>query len=553
MEKELQKEILKVCMSKGFLLDKEMLEIFSELDKGSANEIIETLSNLKIGERVITKNLFSKNFEKIKNFLVDGKNKIVIEKFFINLGYEKTEISSAGKSSGDVVDVVDVEKTGNGVVKVLSAGIFPPKKIGVKDFVAHFRSRYDLVKGVLAGRDLEDLSSIRKIGGERGNYTIIAAILNKRITKNKNLFLEVEDMTGKANVLVNQNKKEIFEKARDLLVDDIVAFSVSGSSDMLFANDVIFPEAGLAEKKYGKDDEWVAFISDLHVGSTMFLEDNFLRFIKWLNGEEGDEKQKEIAGKVRYLIFNGDGVDGVGHFPGQDKWLNILDMKGQYDKMVELFKLIRSDIKIVFAPGNHDAVWVGEPQPTIGEQWAPGLYKMDNVTLVTNPSLVEIDSGFRILMYHGASMHGMINEIEYIRVNHGTDSPTIVGKEILKRRHLAPSHGSVDYIPCEEDALVIKNVPDILTTADLHRSEVSTYNNILIIATSCWQSLTPFQEKVGNNPDFCKVVLFNLKTREIKILDFSDKEDEFEEQVCEENEEGDIVCEVKNEHGGTEK
>ena len=42
------------------------------------------------------------------------------------------------------------------------------------------------------------------------------------------------------------------------------------------------------------------------------------------------------------------------------------------------------------------------------------------------------------------------------------------------------------------------------------------------ICNSCWQSITPFEEKVGNNPDPCKVPVLNLKTREIKIMDFSE-------------------------------
>jgi DNA polymerase II small subunit/DNA polymerase delta subunit B len=72
-----------------------------------------------------------------------------------------------------------------------------------------------------------------------------------------------------------------------------------------------------------------------------------------------------------------------------------------------------------------------------------------------------------------------------------------------------------------KDPLVIETVPDIIATGDLHKPEVSTYNNILLVASSCWQSKTPFEEKVGNNPDPCKVPVFNLKTREVKILDFS--------------------------------
>ena len=45
--------------------------------------------------------------------------------------------------------------------------------------------------------------------------------------------------------------------------------------------------------------------------------------------------------------------------------------------------------------------------------------------------------------------------------------------------------------------------------------------DVLIIANSCWQSMTSFEEKVGNVPDPCKVPILNLKSREIRILDFS--------------------------------
>ena len=144
-------------------------------------------------------------------------------------------------------------------------------------------------------------------------------------------------------------------------------------------------------------------------------------------------------------------------------------------------------------------------------------------------ALVEIDGGFRILMYHGASINRFIDEIPDIRTNFGHNSPTRVVREMLKRRHLAPIHGGMDYIPCEKgDPMVIDKIPDIIATADQHRAEVSNYNNILMVASSCWQSITPFEEKVGNVPDPCKVPLFNLKTREIKMLDFSDELKEVE-------------------------
>lgn len=530
---ENNKEILKVCMSKGFLLDKEMLGVFSQIEDEDAREIIDKVGALGLEERMINRDLFCKNIERIREMLVDDRMKQILEDYFLNVC---PMVRKERNRDEEKENIKEMAAGGDRGVKVLSAPIFPPKKVSVLDFVKHFRNRYEVIKQVLMSRDFDDLTSIRKIGDSRDNYTIIAAVMDKRFTKNKNLFLEVEDLTGSSIVLINQNKKELFEKAKDILVDDIVAFRVSGSKEMLFANDVIFPDSGLEEKKHLDEEKLIAFSSDFHIGSNMFLEKNFLKFIKWLNGEEGDEKQREMAKKIKYLFVTGDSVDGVGIFPGQDKVLSIKDIKKQYDKLVELLKLIRDDVTIIIAPGQHDAVWVGEPQPIIGEEWAEGLHEMKNVVLVTNPALVEIEGGFRILMYHGASMHGIIEEIPELRLKYGHDSPTRVVKEMLKRRHLGAMHGSTDYIPCEnEDPMVIKQVPDILATGDQHRAEVSMHNNILLVASSCWQSITPFEEKVGNNPDPCKVPIFNMKTREIKIIDFSDEDSykTYEQRIAE--------------------
>jgi len=132
-------------------------------------------------------------------------------------------------------------------------------------------------------------------------------------------------------------------------------------------------------------------------------------------------------------------------------------------------------------------------------------------------------------MYHGASLIHYVNEIESLRMIKAHDTPSKVVREMLKRRHLATIHSSVTYIPTEaEDMLVIKEVPDVIVTADFHRADIDLYNNILIVCNSCWQSTTPFEEKVGNHPDPCKVPLLNLKTREIKILDFTSKENNLE-------------------------
>jgi DNA polymerase II small subunit len=146
---------------------------------------------------------------------------------------------------------------------------------------------------------------------------------------------------------------------------------------------------------------------------------------------------------------------------------------------------------------------------------------------VSNPAIINIGasgafSGLKVLMYHGASFHSLISDIEELRIMNAHHFPSKVVKHILKRRHLAPTHSSVVYIPTENlDPLSISVVPDIFVTGEIHKTDVSSYNNILTVACSCWQSITPYEEKVGNEPDPCKVPILNMKTGQVNIVDFT--------------------------------
>jgi len=81
------------------------------------------------------------------------------------------------------------------------------------------------------------------------------------------------------------------------------------------------------------------------------------------------------------------------------------------------------------------------------------------------------------------------------------DCPEEIMKYLLRNRHLAPTHPSIQYFPLEQDPLLIKKIPDIFVSAHTHKSGVGYYNNTLIISTSCWELMTPYQEKFGNKPD----------------------------------------------------
>ena len=543
--------VLKLFVEKGFLLDKEMLNFLNELDDGNvANEILDKIAVVS-KRKIITKGLVGENIEKIKPILYeldDGKKKLV-DKYFVNVSIS-VEVKKESVIEGEAVEEKTVEQpisdnkeisnsnnnnnnnnnnfgdVESGTVKILSSPVIASQKLEVRNFVKHFRSRYNGMKNLLMERpELDNLISIDKITGNN-EICIIGIVTSKQITKNKNLILEVEDLTGKAKLLINQNKEEIYEKSKEILLDDIIGFKCNGTRDFLFVNDFFYPDCHISEKKRLDEEQYALFISDVHVGSNNFLGDNFNKFIGWLNGVGSDNKQKETLKKIKYMFVVGDTIEGVGVYPGQEKELVIKDIKTQYDRLAEFYAKIPKHIQIIQCAGQHDGVRVPEPQPPVGDDFGEALHNLPNMHIVSNPSFIEIGGkegkeGIKVLMYHGASMHNIIGEIEELRLANAHSSPAKVIKHLLLRRHLAPTHGATTYIPSDNDPMLIKEIPDIITTGDLHRTDIDSYNNVLIIANSCWQSRTAFEEKVGNDPDPCKVPILNLKSREIRILDFT--------------------------------
>ena len=528
--------LVKSCLQNGFLMEPELADILLNVpsfDEEINSYLAEVLCSIN-KNKMLSISALSINIDKIllifDNYKSQKKEKSeIIDRYASFLkSHLKPLVPQQAQTEKKEEKAEEISKSFNGHVKIIDSFILPSRKISVGDFLNHFRNPFIFFKSILQERnELQNLTSINKINGQKQNVSIIGIITDKRMTKNKNILLEVEDLTGRAVLLINANKEDVFKKAQSTVLDDTLGFRCSGTGEMLFVNDIVFPDAMQPERKKAPIEEYAAFTSDLHVGSIKFLEENFLKFVKWLNAEIGSEQQKEMAGKVKYLFIVGDCVDGVGVYPNQENLLAIKDIREQYVRLAELLGKIRKDVYIIMCPGQHDSVRTAEPQPPIDRYFAEPLYNLENLLLVSNPSLVNIASsqdfdGLKILMYHGASFHSLISDIEELRLANAHHSPSKVVKHILKRRHLAPTHSSVVYIPSENtDPLAITTVPDIITNGEVHRTDVSSYNNILIVSCSCWQSITPYEEKVGNEPDPCKVPLLNLKTGAVNILDFS--------------------------------
>ncbi|MDD5700316.1 MAG: metallophosphoesterase, partial [Candidatus Nanoarchaeia archaeon] len=475
--------------------------------------------------------VISKNMEFVHNFVSTMPEKEVMEKTFVKLGISleirkeqeilgrsEEKVASGGMTSGAKQDA----KHG---YKIFYAETRPDKKITVADFAGSFRSRYSQIQRMLMGRgELANLVSINKISSDRAGFSIIGIVIEKRLSKNGNLIIKFEDLTGAINGVVKADRGEVFEKAKELQLDDVVGVKASGGREgLVFVHDIIYPDAHVAEKVKFDDDICVAFLSDFHTGSDRHLEQSVEKFLEWINSDH------ETARKVKYIFIVGDNVDGVGIYPAQEKLLKIKSMKGQYEKLAYYLRKIPKHITMFMCPGQHDAVRVAEPQPIIGKRYGAPLYEIENLVLVTNPTLVKLSEGskeFKVLMYHGASIHTFINEIDELREMKAHHCPAKAVRHMLKRRHLSPTHSSVVYIPyIDYDPLVITEVPDILCTGEVHKMDVETYNGAIIITGSCWQAQTPFEEKVGNEPDPAKVPVFNLKTRELKVFDFGVEEE----------------------------
>ena len=523
-------EILKFCLERGFLLDKEVLGLFNETsDEESVKLIIEKIKD-STNQRIITKSLFNQNRDKVFQILsaLPKEHQQQLEGLKIKLGLSieiSREVSKEEKekknSSGNQPNFEMTD------VKVLSSPLIRTKKLEVADFTKHFRNRVSDMKIILQeNSSLKNLVSINKLSGSRQNLSIIGIVSSKSITKNKNILFDIEDLTGRIKVLIGPSNKPLYEKAEEICLDSVLGFSGFGNREIIFCSEIVFPEASLPERKKSPFDENVLFLGDIHYGSSLFLEDKFLKFIDYLNGKVPNTPEAE---KIKYLFLVGDIIAGVGTYPSQEKELKIKDIEEQFIGLTQLLSKIRKDIKIIISPGNHDGVRLMEPQPLLSEKYAWSIHNLKNVILTGNPANVNIGakgnfSGFDILTYHGVSYHYYANTIPKLIHEGGQNSPNKIMAYLLQNRHLAPSHTSVQYYPSEEDFLMIKKIPDILVSGHTHKSAIAYYNNILTISTSSWESKTSYQEKMGNHPDFCKVPIFNLKTRTIKILDFEDAE-----------------------------
>ncbi len=390
-------------------------------------------------------------------------------------------------------------------------------------FVQYFRDRYsrlsEIIRSRVNARPMESLKRRNfRYGRDRSpeEISIIGMVSDTSSTTNGHRILTLEDPTGSFSVLIRNADKELFELASKILLDEVIGVtgSVTNDGNLMIASKIVQPDVpnNVTRKTgtYGK----VVLISDVHVGSSQFLEDSWLDFLDFLKGKSDSEVMRELAASIRYLVVAGDLVDGIGIYPDQEMELDILDVYDQYKKAAEYFREIPEHIRVIISPGNHDAVRQAEPQPALPEKIQADFPQ--NVIFVGNPAFIELD-GVRILIYHGRSIDDLVASVPGVTYQ----EPAGAVLEMVKRRHLAPTYGSrVSISPEKKDYFVIDPLPDIIHTGHVHTMGIQRYKNILLVNSGTWQGQTEFQKRVNLTPVPARVPIVDLADCTYKILTF---------------------------------
>ncbi len=390
------------------------------------------------------------------------------------------------------------------------------------DFNRLFINRYQSLRKILQTqrRELVNVMPINRITRNGVKEVQVVGIVKEvKTTVNGHRLIELEDETGVVPAIALKNNREAMALAHEALLDEIIGIrgQLSKNGDLLIVHSIVFPDVSIQNERHKADDPvYAAFLSDIHIGSNKFMEDEWHSFLRWINGDLGNSRQKDVASKIKYLVLPGDLVDGIGIYPNQEQELAIANLYEQYEALAKQLEFIPDHITMIMQPGNHDAVRPAEPQPTF-EKEVQQLFSGKEFIFVGNPCYFSLH-GVEILSYHGVSLLDYATSIQHLNYN----QPTDVMKVMLRKRHLAPVYGGYTPLAPEHlDHMVIDKVPDIFVTGHVHTANIDNYRGVTLINASAWQAQTSYQKMLNFVPDSAKLPIVDLKSGNVTMMDFS--------------------------------
>ena len=488
---EREKEIIDYSAKKNLLIEVKAIELLKERE--NFREILDEL----LGEET-----FIVSRQEIENKLL--KTKLAVKEETIAEVHNRKGFRPIAREHPSSLKILEEHNT----AKKDYSGVT------VKDFLDMFQNKFKRLSEMLKKRHGLLPKPIKRIATASKNeeVDIIGMVYRKWQTKNGHTALHLEDLEEKCIVLALKSDALLFRLAEHVLQDDVIGIKgTKFSENLVIAREILWPDIPLRKQKTIENRLSIAGLSDMHVGSRLFLEKEFNDFLSWISGK-CPKKEKETVGRIKYILVTGDNVDGIGIYPNQFRDLRIRDIFRQYEEFCRLIAQIPEYIEVVIAPGNHDSVRRADPQPAIEEELVKELKHYSNIHLVGSPAWLEIE-GLRVLMYHGASIHDLIASTGFLSYL----QPEKAMIELLIKRNLMPTYGmGQPYTPTKNDSMVIKELPDYVFCGDMHHNGYANYRGTTIINSGTWQARTAYQSKLGHIPTPGVVPIVELDTAKIR-------------------------------------
>ncbi len=266
----------------------------------------------------------SKNYEKMLS-AVEGADKTVIDKEdFMNFSQPES-------------------------VRIVKNLTSMPAELTPELFNRFLLSKLDGMKKIFLERTDKNFMSLDKLDNSRQEVFVIGMV-REIVTEEGKMTIEIEDITRALPVVFTNYQPKI-----DVEEDDVVAVGGTGSKEMIFGKEILYPDVPLREPAKGTGK--ICIISDLHMDEAPL--GRLTSFLKWIEKED-----------IKYLLVAGDTTD--------------------LKKFSEIVLQYAPSKTIFLIPGNIES----SSYPAL-----PLDIKSDHIISLSNPSMININ-GINILLCH---------------------------------------------------------------------------------------------------------------------------------------------------------
>lgn len=493
------RQAIRLAVESGYHLDSEAFSFLKKVQTPS-----KVVSKALIKARTLPKETFVLTADFLRGVIEEGL--IKEERVKVEASTVKATVVEVPKTV-PMIHATDIEPD----VRILEG---EEQEITPVSFLDYFRARFEELHAIIQRRfDVQGAPPVTDALTTLEDEVKMIGMVRVKRTRENRVYFVLEDLKGGVPVLA---PREMAEIASQILPDQVICTIARRWKEMFIAQEIIWPDIPDTEPNRANVPVFTALLSDLHIGSSMFAERAFNRFIEWLKGGYGNATLREIAHAIKYVVINGDLVDGVGIYPGQEDELLHRSFQEQYEKAASYIEQIPEHITVIISAGDHDATNKALPHMPISREYAKAVYECRDLIAVGSPALISLH-GVKILVYHGEGLDDIVATVP----GHGYNVIGEAIKLLLRCRHLSPIYGKeTGIIPLPRDPLIIRERPDVFQTGHVHVFSSGRYHQTIALNSGSWQHQTVFQRRKGVEPTVGLAPIVNLQTLNVVSLNF---------------------------------